>query len=651
MTTSSRSRRWRIALLVLGVVVLLLVAAFVALTRAFPPARLAALLADGVQAATGREFRIGGGLSFRLLPTIAVVAEGVSLGNAPWGSRKEMASVKRAAFEIAVSPLLHGQLHVLRVALDGADVLLETDEQGHPNWIFSAGADPKATGSTPSATASPTAVNLDRLVLSDARITYRIGPTRATHTVAIESLQILNQSDQTVVSATFAGPNRRWRLDAKAGRYEALLRDKTDWPFDAKLAADGAKLTAAGALDARGDLRAKVTANITDAAALTGLPVDAAALPMPIEASATLHRSAAGVTLDSVLLTIGGQTLHGKVTVRTQREPLQMEMEVAAAAIDLSRWGFKKPSTAPAPATKAKEPLFADTPLPIITLPPVALRATVRVDQLLAPGMPALSDVKARVEVESDRLLVDALSFAVAGGRVQGRLELVARRGEPLRVSLRGTANALSLEVLDALRSGGGHLRGGRADVRADVAASGRTPHELAASANGSVLLSVVDVAMTGGAAAMEQNVIVAVLEALLPRQQADSSKIECGVVNLPLRSGVARIDRSIAVETDKMAVAASGEVNLVTQTMTLSFRPTVKKGLGLDSTNLANLVMVQGPLQDPEIRLDMKGTAREAVNVGAAVATAGLTLVGKRLLAQPEDTQACRRAMGSIAR
>jgi hypothetical protein len=149
----------------------------------------------------------------------------------------------------------------------------------------------------------------------------------------------------------------------------------------------------------------------------------------------------------------------------------------------------------------------------------------------------------------------------------------------------------------------------------------------------------------------MEQNVIVAVLEALLPKQQADSSKIECGVVNLPLRSGVARIDRSIAVETDKMAVAAIGEVNLVTQTMTLSFKPTVKKGLGLDSTNLASLVMVQGPLQDPEIHLDMKGTAREAVNVGAAVATAGLTLVGKRLLAQPEDTQACRRAMGSIAR
>src|SRR5882672_186862 len=98
-TLPGRRRWWRIALIALGTVVLPLAVAYVALSRAFPPARLAALLADEVQAATGREFRINGGLSFQLLPTIAVVAKDVALGNAPWGSRKEMATVKRAAFE------------------------------------------------------------------------------------------------------------------------------------------------------------------------------------------------------------------------------------------------------------------------------------------------------------------------------------------------------------------------------------------------------------------------------------------------------------------------------------------------------------------------------------------------------------------------
>jgi hypothetical protein len=121
---------------------------------------------------------------------------------------------------------------------------------------------------------------------------------------------------------------------------------------------------------------------------------------------------------------------------------------------------------------------------------------------------------------------------------------------------------------------------------------------------------------------------------------------IVCAVVNLPLRSGVAAIDRSIAMETDKLAVAASGELNLAAQTVTLSFRPTVKKGIGLDPASLASLVMLEGPLHDPQIGIDMKGTAREAATIGAAVATAGLTLVGKRLLSSPQDTRVCERAM-----
>ena len=116
-TLPGRRRWWRITLIALGAVVLLLVAGYVALTRAFPPARLAAMLADAVHSATGREFRIAGGLSFRLLPTIAIVANDLALANAPWGTRKEMATVKRAAFEIATAPLLHGDLHVLSVAV------------------------------------------------------------------------------------------------------------------------------------------------------------------------------------------------------------------------------------------------------------------------------------------------------------------------------------------------------------------------------------------------------------------------------------------------------------------------------------------------------------------------------------------------------
>jgi hypothetical protein len=58
----------------------------------------------------------------------------------------------------------------------------------------------------------------------------------------------------------------------------------------------------------------------------------------------------------------------------------------------------------------------------------------------------------------------------------------------------------------------------------------------------------------------------------------------------------------------------------------------------------------VEGPLHDPKIAVDVKGTAREAANIGAAVATGGLTLLGERLLSGPADTQVCRHAMNPKA-
>jgi len=204
----------------------------------------------------------------------------------------------------------------------------------------------------------------------------------------------------------------------------------------------------------------------------------------------------------------------------------------------------------------------------------------------------------------------------------------------------------LSLQALEA-PGGAGRVRGGHADLRVDLDATGRSPHELAASASGNLLVSVTDAVLQGGAV-MERNILVALLQTVLPKQQTDSQlQIQCAVANLQLKNGVAAIDRSIAMETDKIAMAASGELDLGRQTVKLDFHPIAKKGLGLDSATLANLVRLDGPLHDPKIGIDMVGTAREAATIGAAVATAGLTIVGKRLLRGDADTQVCKQALG----
>jgi uncharacterized protein involved in outer membrane biogenesis len=137
MAPTVRHLGWpRLLLSLLGGIVLLLVVAYVALNQAFPPERLGAMLSEQVRKATGRDFAVRGELSIRLLPRIGVSAEDVVLGNAPWGTRKDMLVVKHARFDVAFWPLLRGMVDIASVSFDGVDLLLETDRDGVGNWAM-----------------------------------------------------------------------------------------------------------------------------------------------------------------------------------------------------------------------------------------------------------------------------------------------------------------------------------------------------------------------------------------------------------------------------------------------------------------------------------------------------------------------------------
>ena len=154
MAPTTHHLRWRRLLLSgLAGLVLLGVIAYVALNQAFPPERLAAMLSEQVRKTTGRDFAVRGALSIRLLPRIGVAADDVVLGNAPWGTRKDMLRVQHARFDIALWPLLQGLVDIASVSFDGVDLLLETDRNGVGNWAM--GGEGDTTASAPCACDSP----------------------------------------------------------------------------------------------------------------------------------------------------------------------------------------------------------------------------------------------------------------------------------------------------------------------------------------------------------------------------------------------------------------------------------------------------------------------------------------------------------------
>ncbi|WP_431275589.1 hypothetical protein ACQ858_04445 [Variovorax ureilyticus] len=172
---------------------------------------------------------------------------------------------------------------------------------------------------------------------------------------------------------------------------------------------------------------------------------------------------------------------------------------------------------------------------------------------------------------------------------------------------------------------------------------TGRTPRSLAASSNGDVQFSVRDVALTGRAASLDRGIVAGLLDVLLPKQASrEDLVVQCAVARLPLRNGVAPIDRSIAMETRQIGVAAIGQIDLAKQTIELEFRPRVKKGLDLNPGSLVQLMLLKGPLESPELSIDPKGTVRQAATYGVAAATGGLSLLAPALFGDDGAAKDC---------
>ncbi|MEJ8858285.1 AsmA family protein [Variovorax robiniae] len=628
----------RIAAILLAVVGLLIGGALVALRQAFPPARIASMLAEHVSASTGRALRIDGDLKFRLWPTLAVEADGISLANAEWASSPQMVRAGHVAFELSLQDLLHRELRILSVEVKGLDLDLESDGKGRFNWQLA----------NSHATASPmggsTLQALDHVTVTDARVRYADGKGRDDRReLDIDSFSLAVQGDGNALHAAITLGKQPWKIEGRTGPVGKLLGGAEEWPIDLKFSSEGASLSAQGVLGhgaSANTFQGKVASRITSGAALPYFASAAAGLPMPVEGSATLSLSPKQVRAESMTLSMAGQQFTGNVSVQT--EPLQVRAELAAATIDLARLhGGAVPSHAPAAPAKARAPLFSDAPMPFDELPSFDAEISLVIDRLHVPGLPPVSALKMHLTNTAGLLDVGRLDFTFADGPVRSRLKVTRREGAAPRVEVQGEARSLSVDVLDAMGPGTvKHFSGGRANLDLRFSMAGQSPARLAASANGSAIFTANGVALTGKAGSLDQNVVARVLDALLPKSVPHQDLVvQCLVARLPLRDGVATIERSVAMETSQVAVSASGQVNLARQTIGLAFQPQAKKGLDLKAANLVELLLLTGPLRAPELSINPLGAAKQAADLGIAAATGGWSLLAPALRASRGDS------------
>jgi AsmA protein len=123
----------KISLWIVGLVVVLILAAAIILPLLVDPNDYREEIASAAQKQTGRELKLEGDLSLSVIPWLGVEIGRASLSNAPGMGDEPMVAIEGASVGVKLMPLLGRRLVVSQITLDGARINLYQGPDGN-NW-------------------------------------------------------------------------------------------------------------------------------------------------------------------------------------------------------------------------------------------------------------------------------------------------------------------------------------------------------------------------------------------------------------------------------------------------------------------------------------------------------------------------------------
>lgn len=574
--------------------------------------------------ATGRDLVLAGPIDLAVSFSPAIALEDVQLANADWGSRPEMATFDRLEVEVALLPLLSGEIAVRRLTLVGPDILLETDPQGRGNWAPTAPAE--KAGEPTGASGMGALPTFDAVEIRDGRVTYRDGRSGQELRFEIDELTLEAADRRSPVRLDLVGRynDAPVELSGQLGAFADLIADRS-YSLNLDLEAGGATATLAGTIaqPLRGQgLDLTVTArgqSLAELGAITGTPPP----PLgPYSLRATIaQETETSLRVSGLGLKIGDSDLAGSATLSLGEMGGRVEAALTSDLLALA--DFTGGDDADAPAQADSPYVFTDTPLPLDLLWLADAKLKLTVGELRLREGVTLTDLDLALTVDQGKLAVRPFNAVFSGGALQGALTLDGGpAASPLTLEL--TARNLDygrlladLEISDGVS--------GTLDANVSLAGAGDSPRALAAGLDGRIEI-------VGGAGRFENELLrtsAAGLFGMLSRwtEGGTDMKLNCAVARLPIAGGLVKAE-PILLDTTSVTVGGGGEIDLGDESLALTLTPQAKD---VSMMALAVPFRVGGTLKAPKVAPDPVGTAVGAVKIAGLFLnplTAGAVLV-----------------------
>lgn len=568
-----------------------------------------------VSSETGRAFAINGDLDVKLSLRPLVRVEKISLGNAEWGSGRDMFAVDELAFRFDLLKLLRGEVILPEVRLLRPSLLLEQDAEGKANWQFETKQPKKQGGAVP---------QISELDIREGTLIYKDPKIDTDLTVNFNSSEGA-QAQRPVITLQGRGRYQGEEFTLKGETGGVLtLRDQTN-PYPINLEAKAGKVHAKvdghipiplgiSSIDLNLDLEGPDLAKL--------YPLVPVPLPESPPFSLKGHLVHKGDTwrFDNFSGHVGDSDLSGDFEL-TNAERTSFTANLTSNKLafkDIA--GFVHAKNKTAEEKKTEEPEFKQPSGKVLSHRPYdferlhAADANVRfkAKEVIATRLP-MDDVEAHFILQQGKLTIDPLNFGVAGGNIISKITLDARNN-PMAASLDLRARRLRLDEL--VPTLGKQVGEGTMSGRGDLRGTGNSVAALLGSSDGEVAAI-----MAGGNISRLimklSNIDLAKALPLLIKGD-EKTQIRCMVANFKAENGVLN-SQTLVMDTQDTKITGEGSINLKEENIDIRL---TAHGKSLSPLALHGPINIRGKFAKPDVGVDKP---QVGARVGVAVALGAL--------------------------
>lgn len=544
----------RALLWILGIVLLLIAVAIVALPLLVDEKALVAIAAEQVRERSGIELSVDGDASLSLFPRVSLVSTDVRIEVPDEGSRIQ---ARRLATGVALLPLLTGRVEIDSVIVDGLRIERRLDSEA---------AEAVAADTTTLSNAE-----LDAYYALRRRMRESAGAEAAASAlVAPLAFEVgeLALTDISVVSVDGSGEVLS-ELQLRRLHSRDLNLDGRAIPLTAEIAIPG---EAPVAIQLSGAFTADLDAGTIALKHLEAQISGATRERLTLTASGAVNVAA---QVADVELALRSGALEGGGTLRYARfESPRIDAALALTELNpalLMLAGQESASAA------SEAPTRGDSALPLHALRLIDTRATLAIEHVVL-GAHTLRDVDARLRVLDGVATLDPVSASLHGGQIEFNAVF---DGHYRQATLRTAGGLRSLDVGRAMQALETELAAsGAANLVWTLEARGATRDELTRSLAGPI--SVTTEAVTLRNLALErlfcQGVALVNQQPLSAEFPADTTFETLGA-EIQLADGIARLDPFTA-ELPAIDLDGDGALDLNSQDLRASFRARLAAGL-----------------------------------------------------------------------